>query len=73
MAPGNSWGGAGVGVIFSHRTNSIGDSVRLWTITINSDNDIPISTSNFLPGTTTILTSTVKGIPSLKYVNSLGQ
>ena len=51
MAPGNSWGGANIGTNFSQRANKIADSVVLWTIAITSEDDIPVKTAFYLPGT----------------------
>lgn len=49
-APGNSWTGTGTGNTFAVRANKISDSVRLWTIDIINEEDIPISDTFYLPG-----------------------
>jgi RHS repeat-associated protein len=51
MPPGNSWAGSGKGKTIAYRTNSIADSVRLFTINISSEEDIPASSVFYLPGT----------------------
>ena len=49
-APGNSWGGAHNGINISVRSNTLADSVRLWQININNENDIPFTSSVYQAG-----------------------
>jgi len=73
-APGNSWTGAGVGVSLSHRTNTVADSVRLWTIAVSTEDDVPSTAATYQPGTLTILkTIDERGDSMLKYFDALGR
>lgn len=73
-APGNSWTGAGVGISASHRTNANADSVRLWTIAISTEDDVPSTSTIYQPGALTILkTIDERGDSLLKYVDALGR
>lgn len=74
MAPGNSWGGAGVGISYNHRSNTVADSVVLWTIDISSEDDVPVKTAFYGPGTLAVKEETdERGIKAIEYTNQLGQ
>jgi RHS repeat-associated protein len=74
ISPGNSWGGVGVGVSYTHRTNSASDTVRLWTINISSEDDVPSTASTYQAGTLTVFQTTdEKGNLSVKYVDVIGR
>jgi len=49
-AEGDSWTGSNVGKSFSQRANTALDSVRLWTIDINSEDDVPSTSMVYQPG-----------------------
>ena len=73
-APGNSWTGAGIGISYSHRSNTAADSVKLWTIPVMNEDDVPVVSGNYLPGTMTVLQTTdERGNISLKYLDALGR
>lgn len=73
-APGNSWTGAGVGITYTHRTNTVADSVKLWTIAMSTEDDIPSTSSNYQAGSLTVLQITdEKGTISIKYIDVLGR
>ncbi len=74
MAQGNSWGGAGVGISFTSRANTVADSVVLWTIPINSEDDEPVKYGVYSPGSLAVQEVTdERGIKAVQYVNNLGQ
>jgi RHS repeat-associated protein len=74
MAPGNNWGGAGIGNNLSHRTNTISDSVRLWTINVSGEDDLPITSTFYQPGTLTVVQMIdEQGIVSIKYIDNFGR
>jgi len=73
-APGNSWTGTGIGVGSSHRTNTLADSVHLWTISISTEDDVPSTTTTCQPGSLAILkVIDERGDSVLKYVDALGR
>lgn len=74
MAPGNSWAGSNVGTSFTHRANTVGDSVKIWSIAISSEDDIPTTTSNYAAGSLMVQQVTdERGIPTLTYTDELGR
>jgi RHS repeat-associated protein len=74
LAPGNSWGGAGIGKSYSHRTNTTSDSVHLWTIPIVNEYDLPVTSSLYQPGTLTVVEQTdEKGVNILRYLDAFGR
>ena len=73
-APGNSWGGAGKGIISTQRANTTADSVRLWTIAISSEDDVPATTSRYQAGSLFVQELTdERGIKAVKYIDELGR
>jgi RHS repeat-associated protein len=73
-APGNSWTGAGVGISNSWRSNTTSDSVRLWTIAISSEDDIPTTTSTYIAGSLSIQETTdERGVKMVLYKDELGR
>ncbi|MDE3185707.1 MAG: RHS repeat protein, partial [Bacteroidota bacterium] len=74
MAPGNSWAGSGIGTSVTWRSNTAADSVRLWTININSDNDVPTTSQSYQAGALMVQESTNEsGIETLVYKDELGR
>lgn len=74
MAPGNSWTGSNKGVSYSWRTNTADDSVRLWTISISTEDDIPVSNSIYANGTLSVQTITdERGKSAVVYADQLGR
>ncbi len=53
-APGNSWGGSNRGKTIRHRTNTITDSVRFWTIPINGEDDLPVNDRFYVEGSLSV-------------------
>lgn len=73
-APGNSWTGAGKGISYMQRANTLADSVRLWIIPINNENDIPVTDSIFKAGTLFVNETTdERGIKTVVYNDELGR
>ncbi len=73
-APGNSWGGSAKGVATNTRANTTADSVRLWTIAISTEDDVPASTTAYTAGSLMVEEVTdERGIKAIKYINQLGQ
>lgn len=74
MAPGNSWSGSGRGVSFSQRANTTADSVRLWTIAISSEDDVPATTQTYAAGSLMVQQITdEKGNKSVTYTDENGK
>ena len=74
LAQGNSWGGASVGVSYSTRANTTADSVRLWTIPITGEDDVPTTSSTYQAGSLFIKQVVdEKGVKALVYVDELGR
>ncbi len=72
-AEGNSWTGAGRGISYSQRANIIADSVRLWTVTIVGEDDVPATTSRYLAGSLLVEEMTdERGIKTIAYKDELG-
>ena len=74
LAPGNSWGGSNRGISSTHRANALADSVRLWTIGIVNEDDIPTTSAIYSAGS--LLEQEVtdeRGIKAVVYTNELGQ
>ena len=73
-APGNSWGGGAKGVATSTRANTAADSVRLWTIAISTEDDVPATSTAYTAGSMMVQEVTdERGIKAMKYINQLGQ
>jgi len=73
-APGNSWTGAGVGVSYNMRANNTADSVRLWTINIVNEDDVPATASRYTAGTLVVQQTTdERGIKTVVYKDELGR
>ena len=73
-APGNSWTGANVGPAYSYRANSASDSVRLWTIAIVSEDDVPATTAVYQSGSLSVrVSSDENGMQSVTYIDELGR
>ena len=73
MAPGNENGGANRGTAFTHRSNITADSVRFWTISISTEDDLPTTATYYLPGTLNVQETTDEhGIKSVKYTDISG-
>ena len=51
--PGNSWTGGGIGTSAGYLTNTLNDSVRLWSVTYG-ETDWPTSAQAYAPGTLTV-------------------
>lgn len=51
FGPGDKWNEMGKSSNYQYRTNSSGDSIHLWSIGINGEDDVPSTTSYYLPGT----------------------
>jgi RHS repeat-associated protein len=74
LAPGNSWGGAGVGASYSTRANTTADSVVLFTINIVTEDDVPVKTALYLPGTLMVQEITdEKGTKAVIYTDQFGR
>ncbi|HEV7783152.1 MAG TPA: DUF6443 domain-containing protein, partial [Chitinophagaceae bacterium] len=50
MAEGAGWTGAGRGKVLAQRANAANDSVRLWTIDITSEDDVPSTSAMYIAG-----------------------
>ncbi|WP_315821516.1 hypothetical protein [Paraflavitalea speifideaquila] len=73
-APGTSWTGMGQGISTTQRTNTIADSVRLWTIAITGEDDIPATTTTYLPGTLMVMQVTdEQGAVTIQYIDEAGR
>ncbi len=73
-APGNSWSGAGVGMSYSWRANIVSDSVRLLTIAIVNEDDIPSTSSMYSAGSLSVQEITdERGIKTVVYTDELGR
>ncbi len=71
---GNSWGGSNRGVSSVHRANTASDSVRLWQISILTEDDIPATTSTYQPGSLVVIEVTdEQGIKTISYTNQRGE
>ncbi len=74
LAPGNSWAGAGVGISATWKANTASDSVRLWTIAISSENDVPATTATYSAGSLAVQQVTdERGVKTVTYVDELGR
>ncbi len=74
MAEGNSWAGAGVGKVLNQRANAANDSVRLWTIDISSEDDVPATTAMYAAGSLLVEEVTDEsGIKKIMYKDELGR
>jgi len=73
-APGNSWTGAGVGISNTWRANAATDSVRLWTIAISTEDDVPVTTTMYAAGSLSIQETTdERGVKTVVYKDELGR
>ncbi len=50
-APGNDWTGIDKGKTIVEKANTTSDSVRFWTIDINTEDDIPVTAALYMAGT----------------------
>ncbi|MCP9750370.1 DUF6443 domain-containing protein [Ferruginibacter sp. HRS2-29] len=74
LPQGNSWGGAGIGITFGHRANTIADSVVQWVISINTEDDVPVKSAFYSAGILQVEEMTdERGIKAVKYINERGQ
>lgn len=74
MAPGNSWAGSNKGISDSERANTASDSVRIWSINITSEDDIPTSTSAYPAGSLLVKDITdERGNETISYIDELGR
>ncbi|MFI5185587.1 MAG: DUF6443 domain-containing protein [Chitinophagales bacterium] len=72
--PGNSWTGAGIGISYTHRTNAVSDSVRLWTIAMTGPDDVPTTTAGYLAGSLFVEEITdERGVKVVSYNDQLGR
>jgi RHS repeat-associated protein len=73
-AEGDSWTGAGIGKVMSQRANTSADSVRLWTIDITGEDDVPATSVMYQAGS--LLVEEVideRGIKAIVYKNENGK
>lgn len=74
MAAGNSWVGQSRGKSMVQRANTTLDSVRLWTIDIISEDDIPVTSSFYVAGSLLVNEMTdEKGVKTVSYTDELGR
>lgn len=74
MAQGNENGGAGRGKTFAHRSSTAADSVQYWTIPISTEDDIPVTTTYYVPGTLSVQEATDEhGMKSVTYTDLGGK
>jgi RHS repeat-associated protein len=74
MAAGNEWGGANRGKTQTHRSSIAADSVRYWSIDIITEDDIPTTTSYYVPSTLSVKEITdERGIKSISYTDLAGR
>ncbi len=74
MAEGNSWAGAGVGKTLNQRANAANDSVRLWTIDISSEDDVPVTTAMYQAGSLMVEELTDEsGVKKIMYKDEQGR
>jgi RHS repeat-associated protein len=74
MAAGNEWGGANRGKTLAHRNSKTTDSVRYWNINIINEDDIPTTTSYYVPSTLSVQEITdERGIKSITYTDLAGR
>jgi RHS repeat-associated protein len=73
FAPGNSWGGSHVGVSVKNLFNTVGDSVRIWTISMTAGS-LPTSTSKYPAGELSkTVTTDEHGKQMVEYKDKEGQ
>ncbi len=73
-APGNSWTGGNVGISNTWRANAATDSVRLWTIAISTENDVPSTSIAYAAGSLSIQETTdEKGVKIVTYKDEVGR
>jgi RHS repeat-associated protein len=74
LAQGNDWGGANRGKSLAHRSSTLADSVRYFTINIINEDDLPTSTATYLPSTLSVREITdERGIKSITYTDLAGR
>jgi len=74
MAEGNEWGGSHRGDTMIHRSNATSDSVRYWSISISSENDIPSTSTYYVAGSLSVNQVTdARGIKSIVYKDMAGR
>ena len=49
-AVGDAWAGADIGKTIAQRANTVNDSVRLWVIDINNEDDLPSTSATYTAG-----------------------
>lgn len=73
-AQGDSWTGANVGKTLTQRSNAVSDSVRLWTIDITGEDDVPSTSGVYATGSLIADEVTDElGIKSIVYKNEAGK
>jgi hypothetical protein len=73
LSVGNEWGGAGRGNSYATRANALADSVLLWSININNEDDIPTKTMLYQAGTLLVQEVTdMRGMKGLSYTDQQG-
>ena len=73
-APGNSWTGANVGTSNTWSANVASDSIRLWTIAISTEDDVPSTSSMYAAGSLLVTQTTDEhGIKMIAYKDELGR
>jgi RHS repeat-associated protein len=73
-AEGNSWTGAGRGISYTQRANTVNDSVRLWTVAISGEDDVPTTTLMYSAGSLLVNEVTdERGVRAVTYTDELGR
>lgn len=73
-AEGDNWTGKDIGKSMNQRANIAGDSVRLWTIDINGEDDVPATTTMYQAGSLLVDEVTdERGVKAIAYKNEAGQ
>jgi RHS repeat-associated protein len=73
-AEGNSWTGANRGISYSQRASAAADSVRLWTIGISGEDDVPSTTSIYAAGGLFVNeVADERGVKAVTYIDELGR
>jgi RHS repeat-associated protein len=74
LPAGNNWVGANRGTVITQRANTLADSVRLWVIPIGSINDVPTTTTTYIPGSLVVEEVTnEQGLKKITYTNERGE
>ncbi|MFT3910919.1 MAG: DUF6443 domain-containing protein [Ferruginibacter sp.] len=73
-APGNSWAGSDRKTVYSSRANNGLDSVRLWSIDINGEDDIPYTNGYYVAGSLGVQeVRDESNMQSVKYTDEVGR